>query len=316
MAPPSQPRMSTAARHRRVGSGTPRSASRTTPWARRTRRASTSAMSTTVPPTPTVHSADHQSTPGMPVRPHGPDLTVAVAVSAAPRARDRWKTRGRPSPRRHTVTPMSVAVEGLVKHFRVHRRGAGLRASVGSVVRRRHVEVRAVDGISFSLAAGEVVGFLGRNGAGKTTTLKCLAGLLHPTAGRVRVLDHDPARREAAVPRPHRVRHGPAQLAVLGPARPRRVRGAPHRVPRPRATVSRNSRRARRPPRPRATAHQTGPCAEPRGADALRARRSPPAPTGGALPRRADARAGRQRPVGVRGPSCARTTSAPARPSC
>ena len=93
---------------------------------------------------------------------------------------------------------MSVAVEGLVKHFRVHRRGAGLRASVGSLVRRRHVEVRAVDGISFSLTAGEVVGFLGRNGAGKTTTLKCLAGLLHPTAGRVRVLDHDPARREAA----------------------------------------------------------------------------------------------------------------------
>jgi ABC-2 type transport system ATP-binding protein len=93
---------------------------------------------------------------------------------------------------------MSIEVEGLVKHFRVHHRGAGLRASMASVVRRRHVEVKAVDGISFSLAAGEVVGFLGPNGAGKTTTLKCLSGLLHPTAGSVRVLDHDPARREAA----------------------------------------------------------------------------------------------------------------------
>ena len=92
---------------------------------------------------------------------------------------------------------MSIKVESLVKHFRVHRRGAGLRASIGSVVRRDHVEVRAVEGISFSVAAGEVVGFLGPNGAGKTTTLKCLAGLLHPTAGRVEVLGHDPSNREA-----------------------------------------------------------------------------------------------------------------------
>ncbi len=94
------------------------------------------------------------------------------------------------------LTQVSVEVDSLVKHFRVHRRGAGLRASLGSVVRRQHVLVRAVDDISFSVAAGEVVGFLGPNGAGKTTTLKCLAGLLHPTAGRVAVLGHDPARRE------------------------------------------------------------------------------------------------------------------------
>ena len=93
---------------------------------------------------------------------------------------------------------MSVEVEGLVKHFRVHHRGAGLRASVGSVVRRRYALVRAVDGISFSLAPGEVVGFLGPNGAGKTTTLKCLSGLLHPTSGTVRVLGHEPARRDSA----------------------------------------------------------------------------------------------------------------------
>ncbi|MGL5928434.1 MAG: ABC transporter ATP-binding protein [Dermatophilaceae bacterium] len=93
---------------------------------------------------------------------------------------------------------MTVEVRELVKHFRVHRRAAGLRASLRGVVRREHTEVRAVDGVGFDIAEGEVVGFLGPNGAGKTTTLKCLSGLLYPTAGTVRVLGHEPFRREAA----------------------------------------------------------------------------------------------------------------------
>src|SRR5262249_49246704 len=91
-----------------------------------------------------------------------------------------------------------IEVHALAKHFRVHRREPGLAASLRSVVRRDYVSVRAVDGVSFNVAAGEVVGFLGPNGAGKTTTLKCLTGLLHPTAGTVRVLGHTPERREHA----------------------------------------------------------------------------------------------------------------------
>ncbi len=52
-------------------------------------------------------------------------------------------------------------------------------------------EVRAVDGIGFSVAPGAVVGLLGGNGAGKTTTISMLLGLLLPTSGTVEVLGHD-----------------------------------------------------------------------------------------------------------------------------
>jgi ABC-2 type transport system ATP-binding protein len=51
---------------------------------------------------------------------------------------------------------------------------------------------RAVDGLSFAVAPGEVFGFLGPNGAGKTTTVRLLTGLLRPTSGEVRVLGLDP----------------------------------------------------------------------------------------------------------------------------
>ncbi len=93
---------------------------------------------------------------------------------------------------------VAIEVEALVKHFRVHQRAPGLRSSLRGLVRRDHRTVRAVDDVSFTVPAGQVVGFLGPNGAGKTTTLKCLTGLLYPTSGSVRVLGHTPSRREAA----------------------------------------------------------------------------------------------------------------------
>jgi len=91
---------------------------------------------------------------------------------------------------------LAVHVDGLTKVYRVPEREPGLRAALRSLVRRKMREVRAVDGIRFDIAPGEVIGFLGPNGAGKTTTLKMLSGLLYPTAGVVTVLGHVPSRRE------------------------------------------------------------------------------------------------------------------------
>jgi len=56
---------------------------------------------------------------------------------------------------------------------------------------RRQPPVRAVDGMSFSVARGTIFGLLGPNGAGKTTILKALTTLNRPTAGRARVLGFD-----------------------------------------------------------------------------------------------------------------------------
>jgi ABC-2 type transport system ATP-binding protein len=90
----------------------------------------------------------------------------------------------------------TVHVDSLEKIFQVPEREAGLRAAAKSLVRRRHREVRAVDGISFVIAPGEVVGFLGPNGAGKTTTLKMLSGLLYASGGEAHVLGFVPSRRQ------------------------------------------------------------------------------------------------------------------------
>src|SRR3712207_6569540 len=50
---------------------------------------------------------------------------------------------------------------------------------------------RAVDGISFSVERGEVLGFLGPNGAGKSTTMRMITGFMPPTEGKVTVGGHD-----------------------------------------------------------------------------------------------------------------------------
>jgi len=87
-----------------------------------------------------------------------------------------------------------IIVQDLVKTFRVSERAPGMWGAVRGLVRRRHRTVRALDGISFALDAGELVGYIGPNGAGKSTTVKTLAGILVPDSGRCEVLGRVPWR--------------------------------------------------------------------------------------------------------------------------
>jgi ABC-2 type transport system ATP-binding protein len=77
-------------------------------------------------------------------------------------------------------SPPAITVRGLVKNFG---------------------EVRAVRGVEFDVAAGEVFGFLGPNGAGKTTTINMLCTLAKPTSGEARVAGHDVVRERDEVRR-------------------------------------------------------------------------------------------------------------------
>jgi ABC-2 type transport system ATP-binding protein len=86
----------------------------------------------------------------------------------------------------------AVTVNRLAKYYQVFEKEPGLRGSVKSLFKREYRKVKAVDGISFQIEEGELIGFIGPNGAGKTTTLKCLSGLLYPTDGQVEVLGFTP----------------------------------------------------------------------------------------------------------------------------
>ena len=79
----------------------------------------------------------------------------------------------------------AIITSGLVRAFRHGRRA----------------EVRAVDGISLRVDAGEAVGYIGPNGAGKSTTIKMLTGILVPTGGTVRVCGLDPTRQRRQLAR-------------------------------------------------------------------------------------------------------------------
>lgn len=90
----------------------------------------------------------------------------------------------------------SIFVDRLSKFYPVAIKEPGLKGTIEHFFKRQYKQIEAVRDVSFEIAPGEIVGFLGANGAGKTTTLKMLSGLIHPSAGVVKIAGQIPFDRE------------------------------------------------------------------------------------------------------------------------
>jgi ABC-2 type transport system ATP-binding protein len=89
-----------------------------------------------------------------------------------------------------------ITTQNLSKSYPVAVKAPGLKGTLRHFFQRTYMNVNAVKDITFSIEAGEIVGFLGPNGAGKTTTLKMLTGLIYPSTGKVQVVGEEPFQRQ------------------------------------------------------------------------------------------------------------------------
>ena len=80
-----------------------------------------------------------------------------------------------------------IYVENLRKEFKKTVKEPGIKGSVKSLFNPKKEIVKAVDGISFDVPKGEILGFIGPNGAGKSTVIKMLTGILTPTDGKCEI---------------------------------------------------------------------------------------------------------------------------------
>jgi ABC-2 type transport system ATP-binding protein len=93
--------------------------------------------------------------------------------------------------------PQIVATD-LRKAFKIAQRRPGLIGALASLARRTYRTVDALDGVSFTIEAGELVGYIGPNGAGKSTTVKLLAGIMTPDGGSCEVMGRVPWKQRIA----------------------------------------------------------------------------------------------------------------------
>ena len=87
-----------------------------------------------------------------------------------------------------------IEVKEVSKTFKVNKRSAGIPGMIANMFGPKFENKKAVDGISFDIESGEMVGFIGPNGAGKSTTIKMLSGILCPDSGSISVNSYVPYR--------------------------------------------------------------------------------------------------------------------------
>lgn len=87
-----------------------------------------------------------------------------------------------------------IEVSHLSKHFQMKTKEPGLKGSLKNLIAPTIKDIKAVDGIDFSVDAGESLAFIGPNGAGKSTTIKMLTGILHPSEGEMNVMGYNPVK--------------------------------------------------------------------------------------------------------------------------
>ncbi len=85
-----------------------------------------------------------------------------------------------------------IELSGIGKTFKVPERTGGIMAAIKALVHRQYKSVEALKEISFSVQAGEIIGYIGPNGAGKSTTIKVMSGILVPDQGQCRIMGHIP----------------------------------------------------------------------------------------------------------------------------
>ncbi len=85
-----------------------------------------------------------------------------------------------------------IELRDIRKTFKVSKRNAGFGEAMKAMFKREYTYVHALDGISFTINDGEMVGYIGPNGAGKSSTIKVMSGVLTPDGGTCRINNRTP----------------------------------------------------------------------------------------------------------------------------
>jgi ABC-2 type transport system ATP-binding protein len=101
-----------------------------------------------------------------------------------------------------------IHLQDLTKHFKILNRHEGLKGAVRDLFSGDYRTIKAVDGVSFDIEPGEIVGYIGPNGAGKSTTIKMMTGILKPSGGVLQV--------NGLVPYDNRIRQAMIMGVVFG----------------------------------------------------------------------------------------------------